>query len=320
MFLDSHPSASTGRCSRGGLLFALAVLVLLSAPLADEAQASGTTAGLFLCKYKPNYFVLGVAENGDERPTTKFQFSFRYVLWDFRGDRSEEELRSTPTGNRCADPSSNHQVNFGYTQKSIWKLYDASAPFEENNYNPEIYYSWDTSDLLGWGPLDWLTVGFEHESNGEDDPGSRSWNRIYFQLRLLWEDLFGSADGGPLQDQYGRRLTWQARFYLKAWAIFPPGTDSNTDYGRNLGHFRVIGVLQSQDYDWGSFVVDAEASAGDSFDRGQLQLGLSWGLPFKGVWRFVPHLYGQYFVGHGETLIRADRFTHAFRLGLRLER
>ena len=49
----------------------------------DEKQGrSLSTAGHYFCKYRPNYMALGVAENGSGRPTTKFQFSFRYTFFD----------------------------------------------------------------------------------------------------------------------------------------------------------------------------------------------------------------------------------------------
>lgn len=68
----------------------------------------------------------------------------------------------------------------GYTQRSFWQVYDSqrSRPFRETNYNPELFYRWIAldPDWLGWG----ADVGIEHESNGQDIPDSRSWNRIYF--------------------------------------------------------------------------------------------------------------------------------------------
>ncbi len=68
---------------------------------------------------------------------------------------------------------------FAYTQISFWQAYDQknSAPFRETNYNPEIFYRTKQfpfhSGYLG------ADAGFEHESNGQKPPLSRSWNLIY---------------------------------------------------------------------------------------------------------------------------------------------
>lgn len=66
-----------------------------------------------------------------------------------------------------------------YTQISFWQAYDRgdSAPFRDTNYNPEIFYR---RPATAWGP-GWIgaDVGFEHESNGQRVPLSRSWNQFY---------------------------------------------------------------------------------------------------------------------------------------------
>ena len=116
------------------IFFVLIGLPLAAGTASADATASAppasTTAGFYLCKYKPTYFVLGVAENGRDQPTTKFQFSFRYVIWEAHEDEQVGGGHVAFQKNRCVNPTSPHVVNFGYTQKSIWKLYDDDAPFE----------------------------------------------------------------------------------------------------------------------------------------------------------------------------------------------
>jgi phospholipase A1 len=68
---------------------------------------------------------------------------------------------------------------FAYTQVSFWQAYDHdnSAPFRETNYNPELFYRFKPFAL---GPAAvGVSAGFEHESNGQRPPISRSWNLIY---------------------------------------------------------------------------------------------------------------------------------------------
>jgi len=70
---------------------------------------------------------------------------------------------------------------FSYSQRSYWQLYDSkrSRPFRETVYNPEIFYRWAAPQVRNasftWG----MDGGYEHESNGQDIPESRSWDRLY---------------------------------------------------------------------------------------------------------------------------------------------
>ena len=78
---------------------------------------------------------------------------------------------------------------FGYTQRSFWQLYDwdGSAPFRESNYHPELFVDYRLTWLKDtpWG----LRLGIEHESNGQRDPLSRSWNRTYGKVSYATEAL-----------------------------------------------------------------------------------------------------------------------------------
>ncbi len=75
-------------------------------------------------------------------------------------------------------------LGFAYTQKSFWQAYDAvnSMPFRENNYNPELFYR------IGQKSVRW-DIGLEHESNGEAEPTSRSWDRIFTRVEFLSSHL-----------------------------------------------------------------------------------------------------------------------------------
>jgi phospholipase A1 len=68
---------------------------------------------------------------------------------------------------------------FAYTQISFWQAYDYnnSSPFRETDYNPELFYRFrPISFRSGYLGAD---AGFEHESNGQLPPISRSWNLFY---------------------------------------------------------------------------------------------------------------------------------------------
>ena len=82
---------------------------------------------------------------------------------------------------------------FGYTQTSNWQLWNqgkSSAPFRNNDYEPEVFITQPVkADLPLGGKLRVLGVGFVHQSNGQSRPVSRSWNRIYGMAGMEWGKL-----------------------------------------------------------------------------------------------------------------------------------
>ena len=114
---QSHPCAYAFTVTFAFILVSvLAVASLLVFPrpavAAEEAEDLSETAARYFCAYKPNYFILGVADKGRTNPTTKFEFSFQTMLFDL------SKPGETPNDS-CAKPSGNHLVHFGYTHKSI---------------------------------------------------------------------------------------------------------------------------------------------------------------------------------------------------------
>ena len=117
---------------------------------------------------------------------------------------------------------------FGYTQQSYWQLFngDISRPFRSTDHEPEVFYVYPTDAPLPWGGRwRYSGVGLVHQSNGESNPLSRSWNRWYvmtgaewrsgWQLHLkAWKRVAESAendDNPGIQDFVGRgeaRLLW----------------------------------------------------------------------------------------------------------------
>ena len=82
-------------------------------------------------------------------------------------------------------------INFAYTQKSWWQLYADSSPFRETNYKPEVFV------MIPYGKKDKtslkaLKFGLLHESNGQSQAKSRSWNRLYAQSYFQFSNLFFS--------------------------------------------------------------------------------------------------------------------------------
>ncbi|MBN2040599.1 MAG: phospholipase A [Spirochaetes bacterium] len=107
--------------------------------------------------HKQNYVLpitLGNHTNDRKNKEIKFQISVKQRLLRFYG----------------------WAFYFAYSQKSFWQAYDIdnSSPFRENNFNPELFIR----TKMWYGIR--TDLGLEHESNGQELPESRSWNRIYF--------------------------------------------------------------------------------------------------------------------------------------------
>jgi len=72
-----------------------------------------------------------------------------------------------------------------FTQQAMWQIYNGadSKPFRNTDYQPEATYVLPTARGLRELPFGWqwrfTQVGLAHQSNGQSDPLSRSWNRVY---------------------------------------------------------------------------------------------------------------------------------------------
>ena len=178
---------------------------------------------------------------------------------------------------------------FAYTQSSFWQLYDAShsRPFRENNYEPEFIYSMRPNELLGDSEL-WpaiLNVGLVHQSNGQSNPRSRSWNRVYIQPGI--ERSYGN----------GRRIVLLARLWhrIKEDAV----SDDNPDITNYLGHGD-LELRYSLDGKW-------EATAIERIRSFELNLAAPWDsirlLTLAAPGEHNTNIHIQYFTGYGESLI-----------------
>ena len=178
---------------------------------------------------------------------------------------------------------------FGFTLQSYWQVYNdnESAPFRETNYQPEVFYSM---------PLEWkvaggntgLTFGMEHQSNGRNDPISRSWNRIYTTLNWADQNLAMS---------------------LKAWYRIPEDNDDddNPDINSYMGYFEHRAAYKME-YLTFSTMFRGNPAAG----HGALELGMSFP-----IWGRL-NGYVQYFNGYGESLIDYDNNIERIGLGILL--
>ncbi|MFG5410054.1 phospholipase A [Piscinibacter sakaiensis] len=73
-----------------------------------------------------------------------------------------------------------------FTQQAMWQIWNSkdSKPFRNTDYEPEAIYvvptpaAWRDNLPGGWR-WEFTQFGLAHQSNGQSDPLSRSWNRVY---------------------------------------------------------------------------------------------------------------------------------------------
>ncbi|GIZ50215.1 phospholipase A [Noviherbaspirillum aridicola] len=177
---------------------------------------------------------------------------------------------------------------FGYTQTSYWQANnrEASSPFRETNYQPEVMAVVPLNlDLLGL-KLRFINAGFVHESNGQGSVLSRSWNRSYLQagfergnfslLARAWKRVNESAD-----------------------------EDDNPDIVDYMGRGDLVGTWRSNGHE-----VSLLTRYNFSTDKGAMQIG--WAFPL------APRLKGyvQYFTGYGHSLIDYNAHQRVMGLGV----
>ncbi|MBB1487495.1 phospholipase A [Oceanospirillum sediminis] len=174
-----------------------------------------------------------------------------------------------------------------YTQESFWQIYESSAPFRESVYEPEIIYRASTEyELFKDLNLEAVTVGLNHQSNGQGGDLSRSWNRAFIA------GMFASGDWG---------------IALKRWFRIPESEsdDDNPDLDRYVG-LTELGMAYSKN---GHVVTLRSRNHLESgFERGNLQL--SWSFPIGE--RYKGYILAR--TGYGDTL--ADYRERNERIGI----
>lgn len=165
-----------------------------------------------------------------------------------------------------------------YTQQSSWQAFNSqdSSPFRETNYEPELIATMGTGNDYG---LKLVNIGLNHQSNGRDLPGSRSWNRAYLQ-------------GGWETD------TWSA--LLRAWWRVPESVeqDDNPDIQEYLGKGDL--VLRWAPLDDSQVVtILLRNNLNSEQNRGFIQI--DWATPV--IMTQSTRLHLQFTNGYGESLV-----------------
>lgn len=251
----------------------------------------GSLIGGFV-PYQPTYILpYTYVENPNQRPTSP-----RLGETDYDANLRNEEAKyqisfRVPLFSGMLDDGTT--LWFGYTQKSFWQVYNTedSAPFRETNYEPEIFVrqrlGWD----LGPGEFTMASIGFNHQSNGQSEPRSRSWNRIK----------------GSIGYAYDRWL-----FMVNPWYRLPEdeSDDDNPDIDEYLGYADYIAVYKWNDDHVLSTRLMNNLRSEDNKTSVELGYSFPMGDTIKG--------YIQYYNGYGESLIDYNERIHRIGIGIML--
>jgi len=208
----------------------------------------------------------------------KFQISFKFMLW-------EDIFKRWGNGD----------LYFAYTQLAMWQLYNRkiSSPFRDTNYEPEAFLAFDTDwKILGLDNRFFL-IGISHQSNGREEPLSRSWNRIYANFIMHRGNMVIS---------------------LKPWLRIHEDSedDDNPHIEDYLGYGELRAIYRAGNNTFGMMLRNNLRF--DDNNRGALQL--DWSFPLPGTDRIKGYI--QYFNGYGECLLDYNVSTNRLGLGILL--
>jgi phospholipase A1 len=174
-----------------------------------------------------------------------------------------------------------------YTARSYWQLFndDFSAPFRETNYEPEIFVrDFSEYDFLGLKIAGW-SLGFNHQSNGQSQRYSRSWNRIMAKGAISITDDLGVL--------------------ARAWYRIPEDEEDDDNPGMHryygYGDLRAVWAPNRN-------TITAMLRPGTQ----ETSFELTWSYPISKVFR----IYAQYYKGYGESLLDYDYDMERIGIGI----
>lgn len=220
-----------------------------------------------------NFDDFGISE-GFRHEEAKFQLSLKFPL-----------MKSLFT--------ENDKIYFGFTMKSYWQIYatESSRPFRNTDYNPELFYQTSFSKFKNHDT--YMMLGIEHESNGQVQYLSRSWNRVY-------------AAFGTDSDNYAIMLkTWLRISEDSKEDPFDPKGDDNPDIQDYYGNSELNLIWKHK-----GFHYSAMGRHNFGTGKGFLELGVTFPLydKVKG--------YVQFTNGYGESLLDYNFYQRRIGVGI----
>lgn len=179
-----------------------------------------------------------------------------------------------------------------YTQQSYWQIYaddEASAPFRETNHEPELRWQIPVQfNVLGWDAR-LASLSLNHQSNGQIDPVSRSWNRVVGELvmeRGRW---------------VGRMGTWLR--------IDDDSDDDNPDIEDYMGRMHVALAYRGRNH-----LLGVALKNNLDFEDNRSGVELNWTFPLTDRLRGFVQIYS----GYGENLLEMENYNNRVGLGIAL--
>lgn len=233
--------------------------------------------------YKPTYFLpfyyTGSPDNAAyanqtprneqlKKSEVKYQISLKAPLW-----KNVYNNRSN--------------LYFAYTLLSYWQLYNKRSFVRSNDYEPEFFLANQLNRCIykNW-QLDFLNVGYTHQSNGFGNGQQRGWDRIYLDFVTSIQDVL---------------------IDFRPWYIIHANS-KNSNVGDYLGYARFIAAYKFHgnvvSFEWTNIGTSPKRATGN----------LTWSIPF------TPYLKGyvEVFSGYGQSLIEYNHRTNSAGVGLAL--
>lgn len=221
------------------------------------------------------------ARNGSpiDRIEAKFQISIKTPLWD--------------------DILGGSTLYGAFTSVSYWQVYntDLSKPFRETNYQPELFLTRPIDWKLGPIDSELVSFGYMHQSNGQDIPVSRSWDRLFLSYVFKAGSYY-----------YVIRPWWRIPEKNKSSFIDRTG-DDNPDIEHYMGNFE-FHIARAFGNHVAEIMVRNNLNASDNKGAFQLDYSFPFSKRFKGL--------VQVFTGYGDSLINYNDYETRYSIGILL--
>lgn len=263
----------------------------------------GSDCGTFSFRgYRPMSVSLTTANRVNEQPSSPGKATATALPYKTEEMRIQLSARTKIASGLLTDSSSGRKDSLwvGYTQQSYWQVFngDLSRPFRTTDHEPEIFYVYPTDAQLPFGwRWRYSGVGLVHQSNGQSEPLSRSWNRWYLMT------------GAEL----GNR--WQVNARLWQRIHESSGNDDNPGIQDYIGRGEVKLGWNVNDHNY--LAVTARGSLGKGKGSGRIEWQRTLGDGWNGG-KSNLRLHMQLFSGYGDSLIDYNYKRTMFSVGLSL--
>ncbi len=266
---------------------------------------SGTDCGVYGVRgFRPLNVSLSMADSVNTQPTSEnpdrdaatpidYQRVEARIQLSVRTKLAQGLLTSANGGARDS-------LWFAYSQQSNWQVFnsDLSRPFRTTDHEPEVIYTYPTTlNLFGTMKLRYTGLGLVHQSNGQSDPLSRSWNRAYIMAGME------NSSRVRITGRYWQRFSESAQ------------SDDNPGISDYIGRAELSAFWNpNRDNTFGATVRHSLRSDARGSFRLEWLKALGTGTNPDSALR----LHTQFFSGYGDSLIDYNKRRNVFLIGLSL--